>query len=215
MSQFPRRNIRRNSNPAAAVFKELKQKAASKKQLQQTHPECIPVSQTSACAPLTTGLTINTTALKQFYGPDITAASWNHDVLAETDGGQGELNLFTSILSCNPTAAAANNISAQIRYLRTIVCVRDLLVLSSGCNSGTSVATTATDPFGIQLTPASNSILSPAVCEKTCYEFNDTFSSALQQNDCLVVDGNEDMFSVDGCIKVTAGQIFSSPYSCA
>ncbi|KAJ3112842.1 hypothetical protein HK100_002174 [Physocladia obscura] len=211
MPQLQRSNVRRDSEPAP--FKRLKRMAAPKKQ--QTHPECISVSQTSACAPLTTGLTINTTALEQIYGPGITAASWNRDVLAETDGGKGELNLFTSILSCTSgtTAASATDVSAQVRYLRTILCIRDLFVLSSGCNSGSSVATTATETLGIQITSANNSI-PPAICKKTCYSFNETFSNALQQNDCLVVDENKDMFLVDSCITVTAGQIFSSPDPC-
>ncbi|KAJ3015443.1 UNVERIFIED_CONTAM: hypothetical protein HDU68_012735 [Siphonaria sp. JEL0065] len=133
-----------------------------------SHSECISITTTSLCAPWTTGLYINTTAL---------AAQYNVGALYLSDW-EAYLGRYSPAkdLGCQTQTLQSdwNQPATKTQFLTTYLCMRDVLVLSAGCN----------DAMGAK-TP------SPALCSDTCsfigQGFKDYLSNAQQ---CPSVDKN-------------------------
>ncbi|KAI9350913.1 hypothetical protein BDR26DRAFT_851749 [Obelidium mucronatum] len=113
------------------------------------HPECVSIASTSICAPWTTDLYINTTALASTYNvAAIYVSDWEAYVARYSPAKD---------LGCS-----TGDTIVKTQFLTTYLCMRDVLVLSAGCN----------DVMGAN-TP------SPALCSETCSYIGKGFESYL------------------------------------
>ncbi|KAJ3112844.1 hypothetical protein HK100_002176 [Physocladia obscura] len=87
------------------------------------HPECVAVSAVKTCAPWTTGLFINATAVAAAHhlAAPATAVSWDAALQTNVSSAADSLN-------CNTADPP------PVQFWTTYVCLRDLFVLSADCN---------------------------------------------------------------------------------
>ncbi|KAJ3112840.1 hypothetical protein HK100_002172 [Physocladia obscura] len=116
--------------PMAAMHRFNKQSLPTSSSSSASNTECKAIANTTACAPYTTGLYINTTAVAALYGLDAgsatPAADWDAVLRAATGGGRNGSELFGATLGCPGLSA--------LPYLLSFLCLRDIFVASADCN---------------------------------------------------------------------------------
>ncbi|KAJ3062580.1 hypothetical protein HDU98_001537 [Podochytrium sp. JEL0797] len=134
--------------------------------------ECVSITGTSSCAPWASGLFINTTALAQFYGAALDAQQWDALVASQTTAATS--------LGCAK--------DAQVQFMATYQCLRDVMVFSGGCN----------DLMGATVPPA-------PLCADTCDQFSASLSAMIAnpQSCPAVADGSPE--AVTRAKALTAG----------
>ncbi|TPX55238.1 hypothetical protein PhCBS80983_g05488 [Powellomyces hirtus] len=115
----------------------------------QVPKECLPIGDTTACAPFGKGHYINATELGLVYGlsgPVPDTKYWDKLVRDVTSGGEQQMNMWKNWAQC------AGYKGEPIQYYRTYTCMTDLYMFSSGCNKATQppapICAGACDAYG-------------------------------------------------------------------
>ncbi|KAJ3207112.1 hypothetical protein HDU67_007679 [Dinochytrium kinnereticum] len=94
------------------------------------YPECLPIDETSACAPWSKGYYINATAIGLQYGltPLKNVSEWDEAVSLLTSGGDLLKQVIGDYTGCSGYAGE------PIQFLKTYVCLIDIFDFSEKCN---------------------------------------------------------------------------------
>ncbi|KAJ3198711.1 Rho GTPase-activating protein 9 [Entophlyctis luteolus] len=127
-------------------------------------PSCVSIADTSVCSPLSVGFSIDMTSLADFYDfsssvPGEDLQYWETQVAITSETHTEDT--FLSQYGC--TAPNASSSAPTIKLLRSYLCVRDILVLSAGCNS--------TAPASVE-----------TLCTSICTEWADSVDAALSNS---------------------------------
>ncbi|KAI9350914.1 hypothetical protein BDR26DRAFT_851751 [Obelidium mucronatum] len=150
--------------------------------LGSVYTECLPISSSSTCAPWNTGLFINITALATPYtllSPLSTVQDWEQALQQQP----------LDDLGCTATTSLK-----PFKFMTTYLCMRDVLVLSAGCNDVMGAHTPSRALCAESCSTISNSFQQlfndPEQCtETTDIRIGNKRSEVLEGADCrMVVD---------------------------
>ncbi|TPX64055.1 hypothetical protein SpCBS45565_g06155 [Spizellomyces sp. 'palustris'] len=131
--------------------------------------ECIPIQETSACAPFGQGYFINGTELGLVYGlsgPIPDAKYWDRLVRDVTSGGEHQAQMWRNWAQCTGYSGE------PIQYYRTYTCMTDIFMFSAGCNKDYKPPSTP-------------------ICEKTCDAYGSAVSELIRDSSvCPTSFGN-------------------------
>ncbi|KAJ3355719.1 hypothetical protein HDU83_002724 [Entophlyctis luteolus] len=141
---------------------------------------------TTACAPwaylfLNVSSLAADSATGSIYGLEPTVDSWSSVVKSAR---QKPVNAF-NVTCANQSALHIDGLRSKLRYLHSVVCFRDLLVLSGGCNSFSS--------------------LNAPLCTQVFVSFTASLKAAMEEYQCTEVDDGliERLFRVQDGIKLS------------
>ncbi|KAJ3109429.1 hypothetical protein HDU97_006674 [Phlyctochytrium planicorne] len=186
-----------------------------------TYPECLPIDETSACAPWAQGYYINSTAIGLQYGlsPLTDVQEWDEAISLLTAGGDLLKQVLGDYTGCTGYAGE------PIQFLKTYVCLIDIFDFSDKCNKAVNLippskplCTSTCNAYGASV---SSLIEDKEACPNLSKELNSTTWEYLQKTRADVANGGKYcasgvaswQTSAQGCVEAVDSDLYSCGFA--